>query len=156
MSKNRSSFQINKIELLADFAAAIQELYATYSSKFPEHNDFWTGMAEDEKSNVAWIRSTIEKIKSNSIDYNRDRFNIEAIRTSLNFVKSQMQAAQSQPVNLQTALGNAVGIEDSLAKKRFYEIIKDDNPEGKLLYQKFIGENQKHRDKLNQFRQKNK
>ena len=113
-------------------------------------------MAEDEKSNVAWIRSIIEKIKSGAIDYNRDRFNIEAIRTSMNFIKAQTQTALSQPVTLQTALGNAAGIEDSLAKKRFYEIIKDDNPEGRQLYQKFISENQKHRERLIQFRQKNK
>jgi hypothetical protein len=151
-----SSFQINKIELLAEFMAAIQELYNTYSIKFPEHKDFWTAMAADEKSNVAWIHSTIEKIKSNSIDYNRDRFNIEAIRTSLNFIKSQTQTALNQPVTLQIALSNAVGIEDSLAKKKFYEIIKNDNPEGRLLYQEFISENQKHRDKLNQFRKINK
>jgi hypothetical protein len=59
-------------------------------------------------------------------------------------------------VKLQTALGNAAGIEDSLAKKRFYEIIKDDTPEGRRIYQQFISENQKHRERLNQFRQENK
>jgi hypothetical protein len=127
-----------------------------YSEKFPEHEVFWIAMADDERKNTEWVRSTIEKIKSGTIDYNRDRFNIEAIRTLLNFIKSQMQTALSLPVTLQTALGNAAGIEDSLAKKKFYEIIKDDNPEGRLLYQKFIGENQRHRDRLNQFRQKNK
>ena len=132
------------------------ELYWVYSEKFPEHEVFWIAMADHERQNTEWIRSTIEKIKSGSIDYNRDRFNIEAIRASLNFVKEQTQTAQNQPLTLQIALGNAVGIEDSLAKKKFYEIIKDDNPEGKLIYQKFVGENQKHRDRLNQFRQKNK
>jgi hypothetical protein len=35
-------------------------------------------------------------------------------------------------------------------------MIKDDNREASLLYQKFAAENQKHRDKLNQFRQKYK
>ena len=149
-----SSFQVSKIELIADYMAAVMELYWVYSEKFPEHRDFWIDMADDERKNVEWIRSTIEQIRSGKIDYNRDRFNIEAIRTLLNFIKTQVQTAQNQPVALQTALGNAVGIEDSLAKKRFYEIIRDDNPEGKLIYQKFIGENQRHRDKLNQFRQK--
>jgi hypothetical protein len=149
-----SSFQISKIELVAEFESAVMELYWMYSEKFPEHEVFWIAMADDERRNTEWVHSTIEKIKSGSIEYNRDRFNIEAIRTTLNFIKAHMQTAQSQPVTMQTALGNAAGIEDSLAKKRFYEIIKDDNPEGRLLYQKFIGENQKHRDKLNQYRQK--
>ncbi len=43
-----------------------------------------------------------------------------------------------------------------MAKKKFYEIIKDDNPEAQALYQKFSAENQKHRDKLNQFRSRMK
>jgi hypothetical protein len=132
------------------------ELYWMYSEKFPEHETFWISMADDERQNTEWVRSTIEKIKNGTIEYNRDRFNIEAIRTTLNFIKSQIQTTRNQPVTLQTALGNAAGIEDSLAKRKFYEIIKDDNPEGRVLYQKFVGENQKHRDKLNQFRQRNK
>jgi hypothetical protein len=132
------------------------ELYWMYSEKFPEHEAFWITLADDERKNTEWVSSTIEKIKNGTVEYNRDRFNIEAIRTTLNFIKSQIQAAKNQPVTLQAALGNAASIEDSLAKKRFYEIIKDDNPEGRLLYQKFIGENQKHRDKLMQFRKLHK
>jgi hypothetical protein len=151
-----SGFQISKIELVADFEAAVMELYWMYSEKFPEHESFWIAMADHERQITEWIHSIIEKINSNAIEYNRDRFNIEAVRSSLNFVKGHMQTAQTQPVTLQQALGNAAGIEDSLTKKRFYEIIKDDNPEGRQLYQKFISENQKHRDLLNQFRQRHK
>jgi hypothetical protein len=151
-----SSFQVSKIQLVADFESAIMELYWLYSEKFPEHEAFWISMADDERKNTEWVKSVIEKINAGSIEYNRDRFNIEAIRTTLNFVKSQIQAVQSQPVTLLNALGNAAGIEDSLAKRRFYEIIKDDNPEGRKLYEKFMSENQKHREKLNQFRQKHK
>lgn len=149
-----SSFQISKIELIAEYASAVMELYWVYSEKFPEHRTFWIDMADDERKNTEWIRSTIEQIRSGKIDYNRDRFNIEAIRISMNFIKAQITTALDQPVNLQTALANAASIEDSVAKKRFYEIIKDDNQEARQLYQKFTIENQKHRDKLNQFRQK--
>jgi len=149
-----SSFQISKIELIAEYEGAVMELYWVYSEKFPEHKNFWIDMADDERKNVEWIHSTIEQIRANKIDYNRDRFNIEAIRISMNFIKAQIQAALDKPVNLQTALANAASIEDSLAKKKFYEIIKDDNPEAQHLYQKFSAENQKHRDMLNQFRQK--
>lgn len=151
-----SDFQISKIELVAQFESAVMELYWVYSQKFPEHEVFWVAMADDERKNTEWVRSTIENIKNGVIEYNRDRFNIEAIRTSLNFVKSQIQAAQDHPVSLKTALGNATGIEDSLAKKKFYEIVKDDSPEGRRIYQQFAVENQKHRERLSLFRQLNK
>lgn len=147
-----SAFQINKIELIAEYKAAVMELYWVYSEKFPEHKTFWIDMADDERKNTEWIHSTIDQIKSGKIDYNRDRFNIEAIRISMDFIKVQIKAALDQPVSLQTALANAAGIEDSMAKKKFYEIIKDDNPEARILYQKFLAENQKHRDRLNLFR----
>jgi len=149
-----STFQISKIELIADYEMAVMELYWVYSEKFPDHKDFWIDMADDERKNTEWVHSTIELIKAGKIEYNRDRFNIEAIRTSMNFIRAQIKAALDKEVPLQTAVMNAVGIEDSLAKKKFYEIIKDDNPEARNLYQKFLVENQKHRDKLNQFRSK--
>ena len=149
-----STFQISKIELIADYEMAVMELYWVYSEKFPEHKDFWIDMADDERKNTEWVHSTIELIKAGKIEYNRDRFNIEAIRTSINFIRAQIKATLDKEVPLQTAVMNAVNIEDSLAKKKFYEIIKDDNPEARNLYQKFLVENQKHRDKLNQFRSK--
>jgi hypothetical protein len=149
-----STFQISKIELIAEYEMAVMELYWVYSEKFPEHKEFWIDMADDERKNIEWVQSTIEQIKNGKVDYNRDRFNIEAIRISMNFIKTQTKAALDQPVNIQTAVMNAVGIEDSMAKKKFYEIIKDDNSEARHIYQKCLAENQKHRDKLNLFRQK--
>jgi len=151
-----STFQINKIELFAEYESTIMELYWVYSEKFPEHRTFWIDMADDERKNTEWIRSTIELIKSGKIDYNRDRFNIEAIHISMDFIKAQTKEALDKPVSLQTAMANAASIEDSMAKKKFYEIIKDDNPEAKALYEKFLAENQRHRDRLNLFRKQNK
>ena len=124
---NCPGFQISKIELIAEYESAVMELYWVYSEKFPEHKIFWIDMADDERKNMEWIHSTIEQIKSGKIDYNRDRFNIEAIRISMNFVKAQIRRRWTSRSRLQTALANAAGIEDSLAKKKFYEIIKDDN-----------------------------
>ncbi|MBE0664739.1 MAG: hypothetical protein IH584_02885 [Candidatus Aminicenantes bacterium] len=149
-----STFQISKIELIAEYEMAVMELYWVYSETFPEHRTFWIDMADDERKNTEWIRSTIEQIKCDKIDYNRDRFNIEAIRTSMNFIKTQIKEALEHKVSIITALANAAGIEDSMAKKKFYEIIKDDNPEAKALYQKFLAENQRHRDRLIQYRSK--
>jgi hypothetical protein len=147
---------VSKIELIAEYEAAVMELYWVYSEKFPEHRDFWIDMADDERKNVEWVHSTIELIKAGKIDYNRDRFNIEAVRTAMNFVKTQIRESLDKPVTHQAALAYAAGIEDSMTKKRFYEMIKDDNQEARLLYQKFAVENQKHRDKLSQYRQKHK
>ncbi len=151
-----STFQVSKIELLADYEAAIMELYWVYSEKFPEHKNFWIDMADDERKVVEWIHSTIEKIKASKIDYNRDRFNIEAVRAAMNFVKVQISEALDKPVSLQAALSNAANIEESMTKKKYYEMIKDDNPETNRMYQSFAAENQRHREKLNQFRQKHK
>ena len=151
-----SSFQMSKIDLLAEYESAVMELYWVYSEKFPEHKDFWIDMADDERKIVEWIHSAIELIKANKIEYNRDRFNIEAVRAAMNFIKQQIRETLDKPVTLQAAIAYASGIEDSMTKKRFYEMIKDDNQEARLLHQKFSVENQKHRDKLSQFRQKYK
>jgi rubrerythrin len=151
-----SAFQISKIELIAEYEAAVMELYWVYSETFPEHKEFWIDMADDERKNVEWIRSAIELIKANKIEYNRDRFNIEAVRTAMNFIKAKIHEVLDKPGSLQAAIAYAVGIEDSMTKKKFFEFIKDDNPEARLLYQKFAAENQRHRDKLSHFRQKYK
>lgn len=151
-----SAFQVSKIELIAEYETAVMELYWVFSEKFPEHKEFWIDMADDERKNVEWVRSTIELIKVGKIDYDRERFNIEAVRTAMDFIKKQIRETLDRPVTLQAALATAAGIEDSMTKKRFYEIIKDDNQEARSLHQKFTSENQKHRDKLSQFRQKHK
>ncbi|MBN2346460.1 MAG: hypothetical protein JXO51_08710 [Candidatus Aminicenantes bacterium] len=149
-----SSFQISKIELIAEYMSAVMELYWVYSETFPEHKKFWIDMADDARKNVEWIRSAIERIKENKIDYNRDRFNIEAVRTSMNYIKAQIQEALDKPASLSAAVANAMSIEDSVTKKKFYEIIKEDNQEARHIYQDFASENQRQRERLSQFRQK--
>lgn len=151
-----SAFQVSKIDLIADYEAAVMELYWVYSEKFTDHKDFWIDMADDERRNVEWVHSTIELIKAGKVDYNRERFNIEAVRTALGFIKAQIRETLDKPVSLQAALAYAAGIEDSMTKKKFYEMIKDDNPEARAMCQKLAAENQKHREKLNQFRAKHK
>lgn len=151
-----SSFQVSKIELIADYVASVMELYWVYSEKFPEHKDFWIDMADDERKNVEWVHSAIELIKAGKIDYNRERFNIEAVRTAMTFIKTQIRETLDKPVGLPAALAYASGIEDSMTKKKFYEMIKDDNPEARAICQKLAAENQKHREKLNLFRQRHK
>jgi hypothetical protein len=149
-----SAFQVSKIELIAEYESAVMELYWVFSEKFPEHKDFWIDMADDERKIVEWVHSVIELIKANKIEYNRDRFNIEAVRTAMNFIKAQIRETLDNPMSLQAATATASGIEDSLTKRRFYEMIKDDNQEARQLYHRFAAENQKHRDKLSQFRQR--
>lgn len=151
-----SSFQVSKIELIAEYVAAVMELYWVYSEKLPEHKDFWIDLADDERQNVEWVRSAIDLIKAGKLDYNRDRFNIEAVRTSMNFIKAQIRETLDKPVTLQAALAYAASIEDSLTKRKFYEMIKDDNAESRQLHQRLAAENQRHRDKLNQYRARNK
>lgn len=147
-----SSFQVSKIELIAEYVSAVMELYWVYSEKLPDHKDFWIDMADDERKNVEWVRSTIEQIKAGKFEYNRDRFNIEAVRTSMNFIKTQIREALDKEVTLQGALAYAANLEGSLTKRKFYEMIKDDSVEARQLHQKFAAENQRHRDKLSQYR----
>ena len=118
--------QLKVIKLLAEHEKAISQLYREYARKFPVQKDFWSKIAAEEIEHASWIFKLRSQAEKGSLYFKEGRFKIEAIKTSLEYVKSQITEAQNNKISAKNALSVARDLESGLIEKKFFEIFEPD------------------------------
>jgi len=145
---NSEDNQIKVIEVLASHEEAISELYRKYSDKFPDYEQFWLGLAEEEVLHAKWIRELRDDIEEGTVFFNEGRFNIVAIQTSLKFIEKQIVDSESQEMSLIIALSLALDAENALLERKYYEIFEGDSVRLKHVLQDHAEAEDLHRDRI--------
>ncbi len=140
--------QIKTIEVLASHEEAIGELYRKYSSKFPDYEQFWLGLAEEEVLHTKWIRELRDDIEEGTVFFNEGRFNIVGVQTSLNYIKKQIVDSENQEISLPFALFLALDIENALLERKYFEIFEGDSVGLKHVLQDLAEATELHRDRI--------
>jgi len=142
---------LDEIELVAKHEETLGRLYDTYSSIFPEHREFWVGIADEENGHAAWVRGFKSRCMEGSCTVKEGRFRVKAIESSMNFMNRQMQAALNGSVNILMAAATASDIEHALLDKNFFEVYKTDDEDLKKTLDFLRIETEKHARKVADF-----
>jgi len=126
--------QLKVIKLLAEHEKVIGQLYKEYARKFPEQKNFWSKIAREEIEHASWIFKLRSKIEEGSLYFKEGRFKMEAIKTSLGYLKSQITEAQNNKISAKNALSVARDIENGLIEKKFFEVFEPDCREIKQVF----------------------
>lgn len=145
---NLEENQIKTIEALANHEEAISQLYRKYSGKFPDYEQFWLGLAEEEVLHTKWIRELRDDIEEGTVLFNEDRFNIVGVQTSLNYIKKQIVDSENQEISLRFALFLALDIENALLERKYFEIFEGDSVGLKHVLQDLAEATELHRDRI--------
>ncbi|NOQ43425.1 MAG: hypothetical protein GQ560_03070 [Dehalococcoidia bacterium] len=147
---NLEENQIKTIEALANHEEAISELYRKYSGKFPDYEQFWLGLAEEEVLHTKWIRELRDDIEEGTVFFNEGRFNIVGVQTSLNYIKKQIVDSENQEISLPFALFLALDIENALLERKYFEIFEGDSVGLKNILQDLAEATELHRARIEQ------
>ena len=143
--------QVNQdsiIETLAESEETIGRLYQAYASRFPEYNELWMGLADQEKNHAAWIRNLGEKVHAGQVFLQADRFKVPAIRTFINHTEKEIETTKNPALKSINALSVAFYIEDSLIERKYFEVFESDSTELKKLLQDLAEATKTHATKI--------
>lgn len=121
------------IEAMARNEEAVSRLYEVYAEKFPAQKAFWSGLAADETTHAAWIRSLQAKMKEGALAINRDRFKIQPVRAFSAYLEREVATAREPGMSPINALSVALYIEESIIEQRYFEVFTADAPELKRV-----------------------
>ena len=116
--------EVKVIELLIQHEEAIRELYLAYANKFMDLEEFWFGIAQDEKKHAEWIRGVLGKMQEGPVRFNADLFKNDAVQDSLDFVKKLTMEADGDDLTLVDALKHAFDLEKTMIEEKFFEIFE--------------------------------
>lgn len=137
-------------EMLAQNEERLSELYGLYAEKYPEYEDLWNSLAEEESQHAAWIRKITSWSEEGVIKINRNRFNIPAIRTFSNYVDKEISNAKNSIVSSINALSIASYIEDSIIEHNYFEVFDGDSLELRNTLLDLANATNKHRNMVKQ------
>ena len=140
--------QLKVIKLLAEHEKAISQLYREYARKFPQQKDFWSKIAAEEIEHASWIFKLRSQAEKGSLYFKEGRFKIEAIKTSLEYVKSQITEAQNNKISAKNALSVARDLESGLIEKKFFEVFEPDCREIKQVLLDLAAATREHYNRI--------
>jgi len=106
------------LRLMAANERAIGSLYEEYALHIPEHEDFWLGMAAEERQHAEWIEEL--GTSPSPISSLSPRFTLEAIRTFADYIREHHGFAK-QGTTMAAAVATAYNLETALLERRFFE-----------------------------------
>ncbi len=132
------------LDLFEAHEMAMHDLYALFASKYPDYEDFWQGIAEEEKVHARWVRTIGEKSETGEVSVTADAISISAIEASLKNMKQQVSdfCAQDHPVDRAFAL--AMRVESSIIERKIFDIVRTDSEPVKKLLQNLVEKTRMH------------
>jgi len=136
------------LEAMKDHELALAELYEVYADNFPEYKDFWTKFSREEYQHADWINTLQTRFEESPEDFVVERFAIEAVEHSTEYVKKQADTARQSDMLLINALSTAVHLEQALIEKKYFEVFEGDSMKTKRVLSLLAQSTEKHYEKL--------
>lgn len=140
--------ELREMEMMAEHEETIGKLYDSYAEKLPEYGHFWTTLADEERTHAAWIRELRKKAEDGSLEFDKGRFRIEAIQTSIRYIEDWTRQAQREQVTMLHALAIAADIENALIDRKFFEVYEPDSEDLKDVLKSLEEASREHRDRV--------
>jgi hypothetical protein len=136
--------QEDKLKSLSSLEDTIGNLYDTFAVLFPEKSEFWSAIANEERKHAKLLLSMCGLIKDGYVFYHLDHMKTEAIESYLTLAQEKLQAAKEGQISQSEAVAMALSIESSIVEAKFYEDVKSDAPEFKIIAERLASDTAKH------------
>ena len=138
------------IEMLAKNEEAVAQLYSAYADRFPEHKDFWSGLAVEEIDHAAELRKLCEITAKGGLYIGEGRFSTIAISNFSSYVEKESEPDRVKASSFINALSVALYIEESIIEHKFFDVFETDSAELKQVLLNLAAETKRHLEQVKQ------
>ena len=137
------------LKMLSEHEQAIAQLYQTYSGCFENYADFWANLAQEERKHADCLDKLSRIVQEDPAVVIVERFSIDAIRFSINYVNELIERANQPDFKLINAMSLAAKLEEALLEKNFFEVLEGGGQEIRQTLEFLRHETDRHSQVLN-------
>ena len=123
---------------------AISRLYAIYAASIPEMEEFWQDLSKKEEIHANVLRSLHKQLTNGNIFRDIGRFEKASTDSFLQRVNDAISFSRENPVTKKTAIETALGIESSVLDAHFYDIVRSDASEYRIIAERLSTDTHEH------------
>jgi type II secretory ATPase GspE/PulE/Tfp pilus assembly ATPase PilB-like protein/rubrerythrin len=113
------------LDLYEAHELAMYEIYNLFTLKYIDYEDFWRGLAEEEKVHARWIRTIRAEIENGSLSLAADVVSISTLENSLGYLQNMIKEFSSQDNTVDKAFAFAMKIENSVIEKGIFNVVQN-------------------------------
>lgn len=137
---------LETLELMARAEEAVQRLYATCAVLWKEDEEFWRGLAGEERRHAKHIRSMSAILAANPGRFQPGRpFSAPALKTFISGIERTIDNVQQADIPESKALRLALDIEQAIIEARFTEIVETEDAGFRCLADEIVHDTASHR-----------
>ena len=137
---------LETLEMMARAEEAIERLYETCAGLWKESEDFWQGLAGEEKCHAEIIRTMAAMLAGNPEHFQAGRpFSAGVLKTFISGIEHQIESVTHTVVPEVNAMRIALDIEQALIEARYAEVVKTDDRHFQDLANEIVRETAVHR-----------
>jgi hypothetical protein len=136
------------LDMMAIHELAVSGLYQAFAAVLPEWKTFWTTIANEELGHAAWLRELKSKLTEEGGGLNREHFNVDGLRTSMEFLQRTRGDVLNKGITPLRALSMAQDLEGSLIEKEYFSVYKTDSVAVQEIFTKLREQSVGHRQRI--------
>ncbi len=137
---------LETLELMARAEETVQRLYATCAVLWKEDEEFWRGLAGEERRHAKHIRSMIAILTANPGRFQPGRpFSAMALKTFISGIEQDIDSVQQPNAPQLKALRLALDIEQAIIEAKFTEIVQTEDTGFRYLADEIVHDTAAHR-----------
>ena len=145
-------YQVKIVEMMYKQETLMARLYEKFARKFPEHEAFWKGIAEEERRHARYIQKLFNAQKKDLVIFDEGKVKTYTLNTIIEHLENLLKQADEEDFSLVKAIGYTLDIERSLIEKEVFKHFKGANKDVTAAMEKLDRETRIHMSKMNQMR----
>ncbi len=145
----------HQAEIILDEMKALElaaaDLYRRFAGSFPADRIFWQGLAEEEDGHGAMVSELKAALLRNGAPFQVVRLNTAVLPTFRQGVEQQALRLQQGGISRQGALFIARDLEKTLIERSFYDAVRSEKPEFRMVQEKIRRETEGHLERLQNY-----
>jgi len=133
------------IDRLVACEESVSRLYAAYRKTLPAAEGFWKTLSEQEATHARLLKMLHRQLDKGNVFRNLGRFDLKSIDAFLANIAAAISEAEKGGVSHETALATAMRLESAFLEAHFYDVVKSDSEEYRVLAARLAHATQKHR-----------
>ena len=122
----------------------IGELYALFSSQFPQHASFWKELSLAEVRHAKLLRKLKDASQKAQISFDESNITIITLNAYLDRLGEVLEKARKGEFSLQTALSCAVDYDSSLVERKIFTFFDSTNEKHREVLGTLQSETEEH------------
>jgi rubrerythrin len=110
------------LEMLMRHELALKQLYELFAAMFPNRQDFWQHIAEDEQRHSNWLETLRSEETLEDWYLSDSQLRPQAIQSSISYVEVQIARAREGNFSLLEALSVSKDLESAMLERQFAKI----------------------------------